>query len=74
MPIGTGTPYGWNSSLPWYSWIFTLGSQLQRFDQALDGVGRVVEQLLLVIVELQLDDLLDALGSEHAGHADEEIW
>lgn len=23
IPIGTGTPYFWNSCLPWYSWIFT---------------------------------------------------
>src|SRR5690349_10712016 len=71
-PTGTGMPYFFRSCLPWYSWIFT-SNLLERRDQLRDRVRRVVEQLLLVVVELELDDLLDAAGAQDARHADEQV-
>src|SRR5947209_17272506 len=46
---------------------------LAGFDQALHGRHRFGEHLFLARVELDLDDLLHAVGAKDDGHADIEI-
>src|SRR5262245_22879863 len=68
IPNGTCTPYFLKICFPWYSWIFMVAPlfQLEGGDQLLDRVGRLFEERLLGVVELHLDDLLHALGAQHA--------
>src|SRR5262249_56120647 len=46
---------------------------LAGVDQALHGGGRFFKHRSLVAVEFNLDDALDALGTDHDRHADVEI-
>src|SRR5690606_16346896 len=43
---------------------------LAGLDQTLHGVGRILEHLLLFGIQLDLDDLLHAVGADHHRHAD----
>src|SRR5271166_4790842 len=76
-PRGTATPNFASSSFAWYSWMFIGSAQdlhaLDDLDQLADGGGRFVEGRLLLAIERDLDDPLDAAGADHHRDADIEV-
>src|SRR5262249_51786877 len=83
-PLETGAPNSLRTALAWYSWMFMTRLPVPRplaeigrealagLDEALHGIDRLLEHCALVLVELDLDDALDALGADHHRHADIE--
>src|SRR5688572_21253537 len=58
--------------------LFKTSTQLRRdlharIDEALHRSDRLLEHRLLGIVEADLDDLLDAVCTDHHGHADVHV-
>src|SRR5262249_37741922 len=81
MPRATGAPKSRRIAFAWYSWMFigAVGRRLlgecrndlhAGLDQPLDRVDRSVEHRALRLLQVDLDDPLDALGADHHRDAD----